>query len=224
MFVCFLVLLVLLSFTTTSGYLSSALGSWSTAVPVWGRRASFAWGHHFPLYFFWGGGLHCWGRSGGGFPPLQAFVHSFFFSTATLRVRSLLLLGGGRGRPGVPPLLCHPHGCSGAGGVRRQVQGAASVGQWGGGGFITVYFFVPLLTTVWFPICSYLNKTFYGRLMLCSGVALGLTLCSGIEPPMGSGIEPRVGSAHHQHRCYYRETFICPHLGSLGCPSPINPI
>lgn len=106
-----------------------------------------------PLFFFGGGGLHCWGRSGGGFPPLQAFVHSFFFSTATLRVRSLLLLGGDRGRPGVPP-PCHPHGCSGAGGVRCQVQGAASVGQWGGGG---IYYCLFFCSTVNNRLVSYLQ-------------------------------------------------------------------
>lgn len=164
------------------------------------------------------------GSQRGGIPPTSGICSFIFFSTATLRVRSLLLLGGGRGRPGVPPPCATPTAAVGLGGFGVRFRVLPVWGNGGGGGFITVYFFVPLLTTVWFPICSYLNKTFYGRLMLCSGVALGLTLCSGIEPPMGSGIEPRVGSAHHQHRCYYRETFICPHLGSLGCPSPINPI
>ena len=98
-------------------------------------------GSSFSPLFFFGGGVALLGSQRGGIPPTSGICSFIFFSTATLRVRSLLLLGGGRGRPGVPPLLCHPHGCSGAGGVQCQVQGAASVGQWGGGGIFYFFFF-----------------------------------------------------------------------------------
>lgn len=78
-----------------------------------------------------------------------------------------------------------PHdGCSGTGGWCR----VSWVGEnWG----LVSGFFGPLLTTFWFPIHSYLNKTFYGCLM-----PLPRTLSGSGPPPWVGGGFPCAGTVH----------------------------
>lgn len=137
----------------------------------WGPPPGCCWepGGALGLFFFWAFLVFLWLCF-----LLALFVLGFFqlFS----KVWAALLLQGmeagrveGRGEPeDAPTHTPQPlqESCGGTGGwCWAAPEGEGNQGF--GLGFCWV--FCPLLTTFWVPICSYLNKTFYGRLVPLAG-------------------------------------------------------